>query len=91
MIKEDYCNYKLTVIGLIKGLFTGHAFYAVAHYRLANWLYRHHVKMLPEMITYRNIRRHGCEISPVATIGGYFDPPYNGYCHRMLCTSRKKS
>lgn len=70
MIHEDIKRYNLSVHGLIKGLFTGHAFYAVLHYRISNWLYRHHIKLLPEIITFRNIRRHGCEISPSAAIGG---------------------
>lgn len=70
MIHEDIKRYNLSAHGLIKGLFTGNGFYAVLHYRIANWLYRHHIKFLPDVITFRNIRRHGCEISPVATIGG---------------------
>lgn len=70
MIREDIKRYGLTAVGLTKGLFTGHAFYAVLHYRIANWLYRHHIKFLPEVITFRNIRRHGCEFSPNAVIDG---------------------
>ncbi|OYP71458.1 hypothetical protein CIK92_08180 [Prevotella sp. P4-67] len=70
MINEDKKRYGLSNLGLIKGLFTGHAFYAVLHYRIASWLYKHHIKLLPDMVCYRNIRRHGCEISPTSSIDG---------------------
>lgn len=45
------------------------------NYRIANWLYRHHVKFLPDFITARTLRRYCCELSPYARIsGGLFIP-----------------
>lgn len=70
MIKKDINRYGVTTKGLIKGWFTGHALYAVLYYRMANWLYRHGVKFFPETITFRCRKKFGCEISPVAQIGG---------------------
>lgn len=49
---------------------SGHTFFVVLNYRIANWLYRHRIKLLPEMIKFRTMKRYGCEISPYAQIGG---------------------
>lgn len=43
---------------------------AVLNYRIASWMVRHHIKILPQMLTFRTRKRFGCEISPIAQIGG---------------------
>ena len=62
----------MNIIGLIKGLFVGHAFYAVFTYRVAHWLYLKKVKLFPDILKYINLRKFGCEIMPYATIGESF-------------------
>lgn len=64
MIKEDYSAYKLSLWGLVKGLFTGHAFYAVLLYRLGGWLHRHRIKFFPDVARFICLRNFACEISP---------------------------
>lgn len=54
----------------------GHSFFAVFDYRMANWLYRHHVPVLPEIIMAHVRRHYACEISPYASIGGGFFIPH---------------
>ena len=70
MLDQDIKRYGINLYGIIKGLFTGHAFFAVFNYRIGNWLHRHHIKFLPDVIKFRTLRRYACEISPYATIGG---------------------
>lgn len=54
---------------------SGHTFFVVFNYRVANWLYKHRIKLLPEMIKFRTMKRYSCEISPYAQIGrGLFFP-----------------
>ena len=72
MIKEDYKVYNMNFCSLIKGLFTCHTFYAVVLYRIGNFLYRHHIKFLPEIIKGMMLRIFSCEISPYAKIGKGF-------------------
>ena len=55
---------------LLVSWLSGHTFFVVFNYRIANWLYRHRVKLLPEMIKFHTLKRYGCEISPYAQIGG---------------------
>lgn len=75
MIKQDISRYQIRKSGLIKAWLSGHSFFVVLNYRIANWLYRHHIKLLPEIIKFRTMRRYCCEISPYATIGpGFFLP-----------------
>lgn len=58
-----------------KAWLTGHSIIAVLNYRIANYLYRHNIALLPHIISYKNVRRFGCEISPYAKIsGGLFMP-----------------
>lgn len=53
----------------------GHTIFAVFLYRIANWLYHHKVKAVPDMIMAHVRRHYACEISPYATIGaGLFIP-----------------
>lgn len=75
MIKEDFQRYKMRKSVLFINWLRGHTFFVVLNYRIANWLYRHHIKLLPEMIKFRTMKRYGCEIAPYATIGpGLFLP-----------------
>ena len=75
MIKEDYKRYGMSFPGILFSWVKGHTFFVVLNYRIANWFYRHHIKLLPEMIKFRTMKRYGCEISPYATIGpGFFLP-----------------
>lgn len=75
MIKEDIARYQLRKRRLIVEWLSGNTFFAVLNYRIANWLYKHHIKLLPELIKFRTMKRYGCEISPYAKIGeGLFIP-----------------
>lgn len=75
MIKHDLLRYGLKKRNLFKAWLTGHTFFVVLNYRISNWLVRHHIKILPEIIAFRTLRRYGCEISPYSTIGaGLFIP-----------------
>lgn len=69
-IRKDMNKYGLNFIGLIRGFFTGHAFYALFAYRVGNWLYRHHIKGLPDITKHICLAHFGCEISPYATLRG---------------------
>lgn len=77
MINKDLHRYGLKKRNLLKACLTGSTILVVFNYRLAHWLYRHHVKLLPEIIKFRIIRRYGCEISPYATIGSGFFLPHS--------------
>ena len=70
MIKRDSKRYGMSFIKFIKGFFTGHCFFTVLKYSVSNWMYRHKIKFFPSVIQYNNIKKHGCEISPSAKIGG---------------------
>ena len=72
MIKEDICAYGISKIGMIKGFFTGHTIYSVIIYRIGNFLVRHHIKFLPNVLKGVNQLFFSCDFSPYATIGKYF-------------------
>lgn len=72
MIKSDYKAFGMTPFSLIKGLFTLHTFYAVLLYRVGNFFYRHHIKLLPDITKAIQLRFFACEISPYAKIGAGF-------------------
>lgn len=72
MVRSDIKAYQIGLRGLILGFFTGHAFYAVLLYRIANFFVRHHIKFLPGVVGHILLRRFACEISPYATIGKGF-------------------
>lgn len=75
MIKQDIQRYGFRKRNVLKSWLSGHTFFVVLNFRIANWLYRHHIKLLPEMIKFRTMKRYCCEISPYATIGpGFFIP-----------------
>ena len=75
MINSDLQRYGLKKRSLLKAWLSGHTFFVVLNFRISNWLYRHHVKLLPEIIKFRTMRRYSCEIAPYATIGsGLFFP-----------------
>lgn len=75
MLDKDFSRYGMKKSSLLKSWLSGHTFFVVLNYRIANWLYRHHVKLLPEMLKFRTMRRYGCEIAPYAQIGeGLFIP-----------------
>ena len=76
MIKADIQRYKIRKSMLFFSWLRGHTFFVVLNHRIANWLFRHHVKLLPEMIKFRTMKRYGCEIAPNATIGGGFFLPH---------------
>lgn len=77
LINEDYRVGKMTFGACLKGLFTGHTFYLVASQRLGNWLYRHKVRFLPDLIKCWQLRKFACELSPYATIGGGLSIPHS--------------
>lgn len=72
MISKDIRNYNLGIKGLILGWFTGHAFYAVVLYRLGNWCVRKGIKLIPDVIKFKMLKKFACEISPYAKIGHGF-------------------
>lgn len=72
MIRSDYKAFGMTTIGLIKGFFTHHTFYAVLLYRIGNFFYRHKIKFLPDVTKAICLRAFACEISPYAKIGAGF-------------------
>lgn len=69
MIRQDLKTYNLSVGRCILSLFRGHSIGAIINYRIGNWFYRHHIKVLPDIFCYCNIKKHCCEISPYASIG----------------------
>lgn len=77
MIEKDFERYGMKKSGMFISWLKGHTFFAILNYRIANWLYRHHVKLLPEMIKFRTMRRYGCEIAPYAQIGGGIFIPHS--------------
>lgn len=72
LIKADYKAYKMNILSLVKGLFTGHTFYAVLLYRIGNFFCRHHIKFLPDVFKAIQLKIFACEISPYAKIGEGF-------------------
>jgi serine O-acetyltransferase len=75
MIKEDMIRYNIRYTLLLKIWLSGHTFFAVLNYRIAHYLYKHKVKLLPDIIKFRTTKRYCCEISPYCTIGpGLFLP-----------------
>lgn len=72
MIKQDISAYSISKIGMIKGLFTGHTIYSVIIYRIGNFLVRHHIKFLPDVLKGINQFIFSCDFSPYAKIGKYF-------------------
>lgn len=77
MLKSDIDRYKLKKKRLLLAWLSGSTFFVVFNYRIANWLYKHHIKLMPEIIKFRTLRRFGCEISPYATIGGGLFLPHS--------------
>lgn len=77
MIEKDIARYGMKKSTILFSWLKGHTFFVVLNYRIANWLYRHHIKLLPEMIKFRTMRRYGCEIAPYAQIGGGFFIPHS--------------
>lgn len=69
MLKSDMKTYNLSLYRLLKGYITGHCFFLVRMYRRGNWLYRHGIKLFPELIKRRMLTKYACELSPYATIG----------------------
>ena len=72
MFAQDLKRYGVKKRNLVKARFSGHTIIAVMNYRIAAWFVRHHIKLLPDMIKFRTMRRYGCEISPYCKIGGGF-------------------
>lgn len=69
MLKSDMNAYGLNWFRFFKGWITGHNFFLVRLYRKGNWCYRHGIKLIPELIKKKMLRKYSCEISPYATIG----------------------
>ncbi len=67
--RSDMNAYNLNCMRLIKGFFTGHMFFLVRLQRTGYWLYKHNVKLIPELIKKRMLRKYACELSPYAEIG----------------------
>lgn len=67
--RSDMNAYNLNCMRLIKGFFTGHMFFLVRLQRTGYWLYKHNVKLIPELIKKRMLRKYSCELSPYAEIG----------------------
>ena len=72
LIQSDMQAYNLDVKRLLLAFITGHCFVAVLLYRIANFYARHRIKLLPNIVKYKTMRKFGCEISPYATIGEGF-------------------
>lgn len=72
MLKNDMNAYGLNWFRLIKGWITGHTFFLVRLYRRGNWFYKHGIKVIPELIKKKMLRKYSCELSPYATIGKNF-------------------
>lgn len=77
MIEKDIDRYGIKKYSMLISWLKGHTFFVVLNYRVANWLYRHHIRLLPEMIKFRTMRRYGCEIAPYAQIGGGLFIPHS--------------
>lgn len=69
-VKKDIQRYGFKMSRFLLAWLCGHTFYAVLDYRLAHWLYKHHIKFFPDWITFRAQHRYGCKISPYANVGG---------------------
>lgn len=69
MWKSDMRAYNLNWFRWLKGRITGHNFFLVRLYRRGNWCYRHGIKLIPELIKKKMLRKYSCELSPYATIG----------------------
>lgn len=69
MIKSDIKAYNMNLLRFIKGRLTGHTFNVVLLYRIGNFMVRHKIKLLPDMVKYKMLRKFACEISPYAQIG----------------------
>ena len=69
MLRSDMAAYKLNWFRFFKGWITGHTFFLIRLYRRGNWCYRHKIKLIPEVIKKKMLRKYSCELSPYATIG----------------------
>ena len=77
ILQQDIERYGIRKSGMFISWLKGHTFFVVLNYRLSHWLYKHHIKLLPEMIKFRTWRRYGCEIAPYAQIGGGLFIPHS--------------
>lgn len=70
MIKEDYRANNMSPSRLILGFLTVSPFYLVLTYRIANWLYRHKLKIIAEILM-KSIGKifFGADISPSIKVG----------------------
>ena len=69
---SDMNTYELNWLRLIRAYVTAHTFCLVRLYRIGHWLYKHHVKFVPDLIKKRMLNKYSCEISPYAEIGEGF-------------------
>lgn len=77
MIREDMNRYR--VKGLASGIWLyvrSPGFKTIVHYRLANWLMRHRVPVLPSLLYVRCMAKTGSDVSPWAQIGPGFHCPH---------------
>lgn len=67
MLKSDMKAYNMSFFRLIKGYLTSHTFCLIRLYRIGNWLYKHNVKIMPELIKkgcYENIHVRYLRMQP---------------------------
>lgn len=57
---------------VLRAYLTAHTFCLIRLYRVGHWLYRHHIKFIPDLIKKRMLTKYSCEISPYADIGEGF-------------------
>lgn len=72
MIQSDFQIYNMNFLKFIKGLFTLNTFNLVMLYRLAHFLYGHHIPLLPYILRAWGVVIFSADISPSARIGKAF-------------------
>ena len=71
-IVQDYKNYKMNLLLLIKGFFTLHTFYLVLLYRIGSFFVRFRVPFIPGITRALGIIFYSSDISPYSIIGKGF-------------------
>lgn len=70
IFNEDIKKNGLKKSDLFLAWLTGHTIIAVMNYRIAAWMVRHKIRVIPQILSFRTKRRYGLEISPMCQIGG---------------------
>jgi len=59
-------------ISTVEVLLTSAGFHSIVAHRISHWLLKHHVPLLPRLLSHLARRLTGVEIHPAATIGSHF-------------------